>query len=158
MTSTIILNWVLWGAQGIVALFFFAAGCIKLSGRGMERWAGFTDLPRGQIVYIGLAEVLGATAVVLPMSIGVLPWLTPIAAVAICVLVLMATGFHLRARERAEAADTLLWATVAAAVAIGRWTLIPEGSAATPWIVTAVVIVLVPATIATAIIVRRSEA
>jgi hypothetical protein len=84
------LNLVLWSVQVLLALFFLAAGAAKLFGRGIERWAGFSDLSRPQVVLIGLAELLGAAGLVLPMATGVLPWLTPLAALGLAAMVLMA--------------------------------------------------------------------
>ena len=53
MTEMSILNLVLWSVQAFLALFFLAAGAPKLIGRGIERWTGFSDLPRPQVVFIG---------------------------------------------------------------------------------------------------------
>src|SRR5437879_10231764 len=119
------LNLVLWIVQGLLALFFLAAGAPKLIGRGIERWTGFSDLPRPMVVFIGFTEVLGAAGLVLPMATGILPWLTPLAAVGLAVIVLMAAGFHLRADERLNALESGLWASIAAVIAIGRWDLVP---------------------------------
>src|SRR5437879_11769085 len=111
------LNLVLWIVQGLLALFFLAAGAPKLIGRGLERWTGFSDLPRPMVVFIGFTEVLGAAGLVLPMATGVVPWLTPLAAVGLGIIVLMATGFHLRADERVNALETGRWASLAAVLA-----------------------------------------
>src|SRR5438876_5086221 len=118
-----ILNLVLWSVQGFLALFFLAAGAPKIIGRGLERWTGFSDLPRPLVISIGLAEVLGAAGLVLPMASGILPWLTPLAAIGLAVIVLMAAGFHIRADERLNALETGLWASIAAVIATGRWDL-----------------------------------
>src|SRR5213593_4311252 len=109
-----VLNLVLWSVQGFLALFFLAAGAPKLIGRGLERWTGFSELPRPLVVFIGFAEVLGAAGLVLPMATGILPWLTPLAAVGLAIIVLMATGFHLRADERVNALESGFWASIAA--------------------------------------------
>src|SRR2546422_575397 len=119
-----ILNLVLWSVQGFLALFFLAAGAPKIIGRGLERWTGFSDLPRPLVISIGLAEVLGAAGLVLPMATGILPWLTPLAAVGLAIIVLMATGFHIRADERLNALETAFWASIAGIIAIGRWDLV----------------------------------
>src|ERR687885_2146518 len=124
MTEMSIVNLVLWSVQVFLALFFLAAGAPKLIGRGIDRWTGFSELPRPQVVFIGFAEVLGAAGLVLPMATGVLPWLTPLAAIGLATIVLMAAGFHLRADERLNALETGLWDSIAAVVATGRWDLI----------------------------------
>src|SRR5213593_3263983 len=120
-----ILNLILWSVQVFLALFFLAAGAPKLIGRGLERWTGFSELARPLVVFIGFAEVLGAAGLVLPMATGIVPWLTPLAAVGLAIIVLMATGFHLRAGERVNALETGFWAGIAAVIAIGRWDPVP---------------------------------
>src|SRR3989454_9038206 len=143
-----ILNVVLWSVQGFLALFFVAAGAPKLIGRGMERWPGFSELPGAMVVFIGVTEVLGAAGLVLPMATGVLPWLTPLAAIGLAIIVLMATGFHLRADERVNALETGLWASIAAVIAIGRWDLVVAAHAyAPPWVLVLALGLLVPAVI-----------
>ena len=150
------LNVVLWSVQGFLALFFLAAGAPKLIGRGMERWTGFSELPRAMVVFIGVTEVLGAAGLVLPMATGVLPWLTPLAAIGLAIIVLMATGFHLRADERINALETGLWASIAVVIAIGRWDLLAAShSYIAPWVLVAAVGVLVPAVIINLVVLFR---
>ena len=150
------VNFVLWGAQGFLAVFFLAAGAPKLIGRGLERWTGFSDLPRPLVVFIGVTEVLGAAGLVLPMATGIVPWLTPLAAVGLGIIVLMATGFHLRADERVNALETGLWASIAAVIAIGRWDLVVAAHAyAPPWVLVLALGLLVPAVIINLIVLFR---
>ncbi len=96
------------------------------------------------MVFIGIVEVLGAAGLVLPMATGVLPWLTPLAAVGLAIIVLMAAGFHLRPDERLNALETGLWATIAATVAIGRWELVAARVDVPTWVLGAALGVLVP--------------
>src|ERR671935_669372 len=155
MTDMNALNLVLWSVQVFLGLFFLAAGAPKLIGRGIERWTGFSDLPRPQVVFIGSAEVLGAAGLVLPMATGVLPWLTPLAAVGLAVIVLMAAGFHLRADERLNALETGLWASIAAVVAIGRWDVVAARIDVPPWVLGAALGLLVPAAVVNVIVLWR---
>jgi DoxX-like family len=158
MNAMSVLSIVLWSVQGFLALFFLAAGAPKVFGRGIEKWTGFSDLPRSQVIFIGLAEVLGAAGLVLPMATGVLPWLTPLAAVGLAIIVLMAAGFHVRADERINAVETGLLAGIAAAVAIGRWDLVGSGADVSPWVLVAVLALLVPVAIINVIVLwMRSE-
>src|SRR5213593_2566039 len=150
------LNLVLWSVQGFLAFVFLAAGAPKIIGRGLERWTGFSDLPRPLVISIGLAEVLGAAGLVLPMATGILPWLTPLAALGLAIIVLMATGFHLRADERVNALETGLWASIAGVIALGRWDLVVAShSYVAPWVLVAAVGVLVPAVIINLIVLFR---
>jgi hypothetical protein len=149
------LNLIVWSVQGFLALFFFAAGVPKILGRGLEKWIGFSELPRPLVIFIGVAEVLGAVGLVLPMATGVLPWLTPLAALGLAITVLMAAGFHLRADERLAALETTLWAAISAVVAIGRWDLVHSLPDVPQWVLVAILGVLVPATIINVIILWR---
>jgi DoxX-like family len=152
MDATDVLGIALWSAQGFLALFFLAAGAPKVLGRGLDRWVGFSELPRSQVVFTGLAEVLGAAGLVLPAATGVLPWLTPLAAVGLAVIGLMAAGFHVRADERLNVAETGLLAGIAAAVAIGRWDLVAVGADVSPWLLVAALALLVPAAVINVIV------
>jgi len=150
------LNVVLWSIQGFLALFFLAAGTPKLIGRGLERWTGFSEVPRPLVVFIGVTEVLGAAGLVVPMLTGIAPWLTPLAALGLAIIVLMATGFHLRADERINALETGLWAGIAVVIAMGRWDLlVASHSYVAPWVLVAAVGVLVPAVIINLIVLFR---
>ncbi len=155
MNATNALNLVLWSVQGFLALFFLAAGAPKLIGRGMERWTGFSELARPLVVFIGFTEVLGAAGLVLPMATGILPWLTPLAAVGLGIIVLMAAGFHMRADERLNALETGLWASIAAIIAIGRWDLVASHAYAPPWVLVAALGLLVPSVIINLIVLFR---
>ncbi len=150
------LNVVLWSVQGFLALFFLAAGAPKLIGRGLERWTGFSEVPRTLVVFIGVTEVLGAAGLVVPMVTGIAPWLTPFAALGLAIIVLMATGFHLRANERINALETGLWASIAVVIALGRWNLlVASHSYVAPWVLVAAVGVLVPAVIINLVVLFR---
>lgn len=146
---------VLWSVQGLLALFFLAAGAPKVIGRGLDQWAGFADLPRGLVMVIGTTEVLGAAGLVLPMATGVLPWLTPLAALGLAATVLAATGFHLRADEWLQGLETALWASIALTVAIGRWELFASPADVPEGMLVSVLAVLVPAVIVNLIVLWR---
>src|SRR5919205_2022019 len=155
MTDMSVLNLVLWTVQAFLALLVLAAGAPKLIGRGIDRWTGFSELPRPQVVCIGFADALGAAGLVLPMATGVLPWLTPLAAVGLAIIVLMAAGFHLRADERLNALETGLWASIAAVIAIGRWELIAARVDVPPWVLGVALGLLVPAAIVNVIVLLK---
>ena len=155
MNAMNLLNVALWSVQGFLALFFLAAGAPKLLGRGLERWTGFSDLARPLVVFIGFTEVLGAAGLVLPMATGVLPWLTPLAAVGLALIVLMAAGFHLRADERLNALESGFWASIAAVIAIGRWDLVPPHTHAPAGALVLALALLVPAVIINLVVLFR---
>src|SRR5881397_4232581 len=146
------VNLILWNVHVFLALFFLAAGAPKIIGRGLEQWTGFSEMPRPLVILIGLTEVLGAVGLVLPMATGILPWLTPLAAVGLAIIVLMAAGFHIRADERLNALETALWASIAGIIAIGRWDLVASRGGASPWVLIAALGLLVPSAIINVIV------
>ena len=83
------------------------------------------DVPRALVQVIGIAEILGALGLILPAATGIYPWLTPVAAVALALLMLLAAGFHALRREKAEAALNVLLMIMLVFVAYLRWPLMP---------------------------------
>ena len=157
MSTLGVVNGVLWSVQVFLALFFLAASVPKILGRGIERWTGFSDLPRAEVVFIGVMEFFGAIGLVLPMATGIFPWLTPLAALGLAVNVLMAAGFHVRADERLEALETGLWASIAVMIAIGRWDLLASHYIR-PMLLVAALAVLVPSAIINVVVLLRRPA
>jgi hypothetical protein len=149
------LHVVLWIAQGFLALFFLGGGAPKVLGRGIDRWTGFSDLPRAEVILIGVAEVLAAAGLVLPQATGILPWLTPLAAIGLAVIGVMAGGFHVRANEHLNVLETSLLACIGAVIAIGRWDLIASSPDVSPWVLIVAICLLIPAAIINVTILYR---
>jgi DoxX-like family len=149
------LDTTIWIAQSFLALFFFAAGVPKVIGRGIDRWVGFDDLPRPLVVLIGACEVAAALALVAPMVAGHGQWTTPLAAIGIAVVSLMASGFHIRQAEWLPGVETALWASLAAAIAIARWDEMSTGPSISADALAPVVAVLVPAIIVNLVLLFR---
>jgi uncharacterized membrane protein len=83
------------------------------------------DVPRALVQTIGVAEILGALGLILPVITGIYPWLTPVAAVALALLMLLAAVFHLLRRETMEAGINVLLLILLVIVAYVRWPLMP---------------------------------
>ena len=75
-------------------------------------------LSKEMVTFIGVSELAGALGLVLPMATGVLPLLTPFAAVGLAVIMVLATQFHLKRQEPAWM--TIMLFVMCAAVAAGR--------------------------------------
>lgn len=92
-----------WIVAGVTALAFLAAGALKAL-RSKEQLAAsgmaWTEDFNGPVIkLIGVAEVLGALGLVLPMATGIAPVLSPVAAVCLAVLMVGAAVVHLRRHE-----------------------------------------------------------
>lgn len=117
------MNTTLWIVHGLLAFVFLMAGFMKVS-RSKDQLAGqmgwVEDFSQTQIRLIGFTEILGALSLVLPMLTGILPILTPIAAVGFVVLMLGAAATHIRRGESQMSMMTIVLALTAAFVAYGR--------------------------------------
>jgi hypothetical protein len=90
--------------QILLALLFLGAGGSKiitprsqLLANPQMAWA--TDFSESQIKMIGAAEVAGAIGLVVPAATRILPFLTPLAASGLAVLMLGAVATHARREE-----------------------------------------------------------
>jgi uncharacterized membrane protein YphA (DoxX/SURF4 family) len=123
-------NLLVWIAQIVLSLGFLgfgyahALGFERASTRPRSAW--MADVGRDNLRIIGILEILGAVGLILPAVTGVLPWLTPVAATAIAILMVFAITFHLRrSGESANAVFNAILGILAAAVAIGRFVVAP---------------------------------
>jgi hypothetical protein len=80
----------IWSAQILLALLFGAAGAMKVI---MSPEA--LGLPPWLLHFIGLSELAGAVGIVLPTLTGIMPRLTPLAALGLATIQVLAIGFHL---------------------------------------------------------------
>ena len=110
----------LWIVQGLLALLFVFAGGMKLV-LPLDKLAGPVALPGLFLRFIGVAEVLGATGLILPGLLGIRPGLTPLAAAGLVIIMIGATGITLAGGMVAPALVPLVVGVLAALVAYGRW-------------------------------------
>jgi len=60
----------------------------------------------------------------IPVTTGIYAWLTPVAAVALGLLMLLAAGFHTRRHESSQTALSVLILLLVAFVGYSRWSLL----------------------------------
>lgn len=123
------MNIVLWILQVLLGLVFIAAGYNKgfnsekaKTQQGMQ-WMG--ALPKAMLTFIGVAEILGGIGLVAPAATGILPWLTPLAAAALALVMVLAGVFHLPRREYPNIVFNFVLLALTAFVAYGRWLVVP---------------------------------
>jgi uncharacterized membrane protein YphA (DoxX/SURF4 family) len=119
------LNIWLWVAQILLALLFGWAGYMKsfrpiASLAPMMAWA--PEMPR-LTRFIGVMEILGALGMLLPIPTGILPWLTPLAALGFIIIQVLAIGLHLRRGEARVLPMNIVILALSIFVAWGRWSL-----------------------------------
>jgi len=122
------MNVALWIVQGLLALMFLMAGVTKVM-QPKEKLAGnmawVEDFSGGQVKTIGVLEVLGAIGLILPAATGILPWLTPLAAIGLSLTMIGAIIVHIRRGELSMIIVNIVLLALAAFVAYGRFVLEP---------------------------------
>lgn len=120
------MNSLVWVFSIVLALVFLIVGLVRVFKYEVaaDRFPWVKDVPRGLVTFIGLAEILGALGLILPVATGILPWLTPVAAAALAILMLMAGTFHGQRRELQDASVNAILLALTAFVAYGRWPLL----------------------------------
>ena len=126
------MNTALWIVQGVLALVFVGAGALKLIKshedlKADPHMAWANDFSGGFIKFLGIAEVAGGIGLVLPGLTGIAPNLTAWAAAGLTVIMLGATGAHLRRSETLLVVPTLVLALLTGFVAYGRGLVVALG-------------------------------
>jgi putative oxidoreductase len=113
----------LWVVQGLLAFGFVGAGVMKLV-MPVDELAASMPWIEGQlgglVRFIGLAEVLGALGLIVPAATKIKPMLTPLAAVGLLLVMILALGTHIARAEYAAVAPPIVLGGLAAFVAWGR--------------------------------------
>src|SRR5690349_12499875 len=123
------MNIALWIVQVLLAAFFGMAGASKVFQTAKTRenpqmtWAhGQSD---GYIRFVGTSELLGALGLILPILTGILALLTPVAAIGLALIQLLAILIvHLPKKEYGIIPVNVVVLALAIFVAIGRWALL----------------------------------
>ena len=120
----------LWVGQGLLALAFLSVGYAHSIGYDRTvtrpRMGWLAAVGRSRMRVIGSLEILGAVGLILPAATGILPWLTPTAAVCIVLLMVFAAVFHARRPgEGLNIVNNAFLGIVAALVAYGRFVVAP---------------------------------
>ena len=116
----------LWVAQILLAGGFGMAGFMKLATPYADlaqkmAWARHT--PEALVKFIGVTELAGTLGLILPAATRIRPFLTPLAASCLVVLMVLAIGLHVSIGE--VPAPNFVLGGIAALVAWGRWRKAP---------------------------------
>lgn len=91
------INIALWIAQALLGAMFIMAGAMKAS-QPIEALAAslpwVTSTPAELVRFIGVSELLGGLGLLLPAILRIKPILTPVAALALVLVMILAAGFH----------------------------------------------------------------
>lgn len=120
------LNLILWIIQAILAAMFLMAGVMKALQyeRAKATLPWVKDVSKGLVTFIGVSELLGGLGLILPLLTGILPWLTPLAAAGLALIMILALAFHAKRGESSAIIFNLVLGILAAFVAYGRWFMV----------------------------------
>lgn len=124
------MKYVLWVLQVVLALFFTAIVAMRYLtpweeyiANPLTAWAA--DIPPILLAIISLLELLGAIGLIAPAVTGIMPKLTAWAALGLSLTMIGAAIFHGVRGEFSSIPLNLMWATLTAFVAYGRFVLKP---------------------------------
>ena len=124
MRNTKRIRALLWTAQVLLALVFLFAGGMKLV-LPIEMMKGPVALPGAFLRFIGVCETLGAIGLILPSVLRIKPWLTPLAASGLIIIMIGATVVTLIGGMVGPALVPAVVGSLATFVANGRWRVAP---------------------------------
>ncbi|WP_148631147.1 DoxX family protein [Bacillus sp. E214] len=116
------MNIALWVVQIILGLAFIMFGAMKAfqyeKAKASLPWV--KDSSKGLVTFIGMAELLGGLGLILPYVTGIAPILTPIAALGLGLVMILAAGLHVKRKENQAISMNIIFLVPAIFVAIGR--------------------------------------
>jgi len=114
----------LWIIQGLLAVIYLFTGTTKVA-LPLAMLKGPVPLPGWFLRFLGVCELLGAIGLILPGLLGIRPGLTPLAAAGLVIIMIGATTITLVGGPVALAWIPFVVGLLAAAVAYGRWRVVP---------------------------------
>jgi uncharacterized membrane protein YphA (DoxX/SURF4 family) len=118
------MNIFLWIVQILLGAAFLMAGALKLTQpieKLEKNMSWVSRFPKPVVRFIGAMEALGAIGLIVPWATGIAPVLTPLAAVGLAVIMVLAAVHHLRNKEPQALPVTGVLFVLALIVAIGRF-------------------------------------
>lgn len=113
----------LWVVQVLLAFAFAMTGFMKIVSPIEQLAAGgmtfVNNFSPAMVRFIGVSEVLGALGLLLPAALRIKPFLTPLAAAGLCIIMVFAAMYHIAHSE--PIVPNLVMFTLAAFVAWGRY-------------------------------------
>ena len=120
------MNIVLWIVQIILAGMFGMAGFIKTfqtaKTHDMLPWA--KNRSDAFVHFVGVSELLGALGMIFPLLTGILPWLTPLAAIGLALIQVLAIFTeHLPKKEYKVLPMNVVLMVLSLLIVLGRWAM-----------------------------------
>lgn len=117
------MNTTIWIMQGILATVFMLSGTViyLLKGKLKSKLSWLTEYSPNMVLFICVAKIVGALGLILPTYLNILPILTPIAALGLATIMMLAAAYHLRKKEYKDLPATILFFALSLFVAYHRF-------------------------------------
>ena|ERR1700736_5512279 len=125
------MNTVAWVLQIFLAVAFLLHGLLytvaygAVTRRRAERGQAVSPLPPALRQFIGVAELAAAFGLIVPPAVHIFPWLAPLAAAGLVLVMAGAAIFHARNSEFQQIVLTVVLGALAAATLFLRWQVVP---------------------------------
>jgi uncharacterized membrane protein YphA (DoxX/SURF4 family) len=125
------MNTFAWVLQIVLALLFFLHGLLftvayGAAARRVEaRGRPPSSLPPALRQFIGVAELAAAFGLTVPPAVHVFPWLAPLAAAGLVLVMVGASIFHARKSEFLALGGTVVLGGLAGVTLFLRWQVVP---------------------------------
>jgi uncharacterized membrane protein YphA (DoxX/SURF4 family) len=122
------LNAVLWILQALLGSVFLIAGITQIvmpKPKLAPRQAWVEDYSPISIKLIGVAEIVAATGVLILPLLDIVPWIVPLAALAMAGILTGAFFAHRRRKESRRALAVIALRVIALIVVVGRMFISP---------------------------------
>jgi hypothetical protein len=117
------MNTALWIIQGMLGGMMFILGVMKsfLPIEKLNKLSWTTRNFKWFTRFVGISELLIGLGLILPQFTGILPILTPIAAIFLGLMMIFAIEEHIHHKEAHDIAKNVIILLLAAFVAVGRF-------------------------------------
>lgn len=118
------MNTVVWVVQCFLTAIFAIAGFVKLvTPKDIleEKMSWVKDYSNAMVTFIGTCEFMGAIGLVAPMALNIFPFLTPIAATGLAIIMILAVIAQIKRKEYKKTAFALFLLIFTVLVAVNRF-------------------------------------
>ena len=115
------MNTSLWIVQAILGAMMILLGIMKtfLPIEKLSKFSWTTRSSKGFVRFVGISELLIGAGLILPGLTGILPILTPLAALFLCMIMVLAIADHVKYKETHEIGKNVIIIVLAAFVTVG---------------------------------------
>lgn len=117
------MNTTLLVIQGILALIFASSGLIVLLFKEQlkSKLSWLTEYSSRMVLFICLSKVIGAIGIVLPIYFNVLLIITPLAAIGLASIMVLALRYHIIKKEIKDIPATIILLILALFIVYNRF-------------------------------------